>query len=166
MLTGKWYGWHHGAWNVCIYLFVHSSFSFSSTVPPAPTDIIIQQQNSSWIITWSKVNDSLSSYGNVSGYIFFYKESFEPSSSYRGIATKEPLITLNDLKINTEYFFRILAYNDIGNGIPTQQYTFGTTQNNFKGRFSKPKFYHSHYKNTGLPGSLLFLSIQYMAPNM
>ncbi|XP_066930169.1 uncharacterized protein [Clytia hemisphaerica] len=113
-----------------------SNFS-TDKVPPAPTNTSFQQQNGSWIISWSKVNNSLSSYGNVSGYIFFYKESFEPSSSYRGIATKDFLIILNNLKINTEYVFRILAYNDIGNGIPTQQYSLGTTQNNFKGP-SKP----------------------------
>jgi Fibronectin type III domain. len=62
----------------------------------------------------------------VNGYILFYRETLGISTSYLGVATRDLNVTLSGLKINTEYVFRVLAYNTIGNGIPTESYSFTT----------------------------------------
>ena len=59
--------------------------------------------------------------GNVSGYILFYKEKLLRAQPYDSIATDKLTVTLQGLKTFTEYSFRILAYNENGNGIATQE---------------------------------------------
>ena len=59
--------------------------------------------------------------GNISGYILFYKEKLLRAQPYDSIATDKLNVTLQGLKIFTEYSFRVLAYNENGNGIATTE---------------------------------------------
>ena len=59
--------------------------------------------------------------GNISGYILFYREKLLRSEPYKSIATVKTTVTLLGLKTYTEYTFRILGYNENGNGIASQE---------------------------------------------
>ena len=59
--------------------------------------------------------------GNITGYILFYKEKLLRSEPYSSIATTDLKLTLFGLKVFTEYTFRVLAYNENGNGIATEE---------------------------------------------
>ena len=51
----------------------------------------------------------------------FYKEKVLRAQPYMSIATHKLNVVLQGLKIYTEYTFRVLAYNENGNGIATEE---------------------------------------------
>ena len=104
-------------------------------VPPPPKDINISHINasSSWLISWSSVDPS-PQYWNITGYIVFYKEHAEPLLSYRGLPTAYANITLSGLKVGTRYVCYVVAYNALGNGIPSDALEFGTSLEVFEGK--------------------------------
>ena len=68
------------------------------------------------IATWEQVATNQSN-GNITGYILFYKEKLLRSQHYQSIATTNLTVTLRGLLSYTEYVFRVLAYNENGNGL-------------------------------------------------
>ena len=107
-------------------------------VPPAPKDINIRNINasSSWHITWSSTNPNPQTW-NITGYIVFYKEESDPLLSYQGLPTAYTNVTLSGLKVGTRYICHIVAYNNLGNGIPSNAFEFGTTMEVFEGIINK-----------------------------
>ena len=67
---------------------------------------------------WMEIPTSHRS-GNISGYILFYKEKLLRNQPYDSIATDRLSVTIQGFKRYTEYTFRVLAYNENGNGIAT-----------------------------------------------
>ena len=53
---------------------------------------------------------------NVSGYILFYSE-MASNGHYKRLSTLDTTATISGLKPNTDYNFRVLAFNENGNGI-------------------------------------------------
>ena len=102
-------------------------------VPSPPTEVKISEQNNSTVhISWQAVN-STQQIGVVTGYILFYREELGLPTSYIGSPTMNLSVTLTGLKRNTKYLFRILAYNEKGNGVPTEIYSITTTYQVYTG---------------------------------
>ncbi|XP_065061575.1 uncharacterized protein LOC135688582 isoform X2 [Rhopilema esculentum] len=105
-----------------------SNDSLTSTLVPSasPINFTLSAPEPNMVMAkWERVATNHRN-GNITGYILFYKEKLLRAEHYQSIATTNLTVTLRGLLSYTEYMFRVLAYNENGNGLASDAMTIFT----------------------------------------
>ena len=94
-------------------------------VPSSPPQNIkaVALSGTSISVSWDKKTNP-----NITGYIVFYKEKSKLSDPYSSMATTGQSVNLIGLKVYTKYALRVLAYTNLGNGIPSEMFYITTNE--------------------------------------
>lgn len=132
---------------------------FPKVPSSSPSNITVSAVSSTSIkVTWQDIPVADQN-GVILGYLLFYRPFGHYSEQYEVIASNDSNVELFGLKPYTKYSFRLLGYNDKGNGIASELFYVRTQELGKIFVILMPTVYVVKHKSSGLHVSNILYSI-------